>query len=139
MHGLELGEISGQGDEMHRRTLVKLQELRIFVGISLPSQSQQFLVEIGVGIDDLACGEIHQNFALGGAHFDSVNGLRHGVGHQSSHPVLENPHARHNSFVTLSLSLSDADADADTDTDTDRQLLSSRVDEPTPRVESRHL
>lgn len=96
MHGLELGEISGQRDEMRRGTLVKLQEVWIFVGISLPSQTQQFLVEIGVGSDDLACREIHQNFALGGADFDSVDGLRHGVGHQSGHPVLENPHARHN-------------------------------------------
>eukprot|EP01018_Ginkgo_biloba_P021209 Gb_38434 [translate_table: standard] len=86
MNGLELGEVSWQGDEMKRRSLVKLQKLWIFVGISLPAQGQQFALEIGIGSYDLVGGEMHQDFAFGGRDFDSVDRLRHGVGDQSGHP-----------------------------------------------------
>lgn len=89
VHGPEVGEVLGEGDEVDGRPAVELEQVGVFV-VPLPSQGQQLLLQRSVGGDHLVAGDVQKRLAA-----DCAQLL---VLYEPHHAVLEHPDSRHLSF-----------------------------------------
>ena len=93
---LEAGKVAGNGDEVHGRALVELEQAGI-VEVALPPELAEPPLKHVVGGHHLAAGNVHQHLVR--PRPAGAGAARRVAVRAPNDPVLEHPHTRHGFFL----------------------------------------